>query len=416
MVINRIQFQLLREECAEQHAARIHADEGVKDAAKSSDCTAAYAICDADYTAVCPATADKRLLMRTALKLALLLLFALPLRAQTLSLVSTGSGNTQTITVTSSGQFKLVWESSNNWGLDGWYDLVNDPGATLNLAAPVWSVGGPAAPCEEESGLVQTVYYIENDEKISYRDVAPTCQYPNSVRTMTITENGPNRIVLQTTAIPVVNNTGPSTNFSETEVYYIYPNGKIYLHKTIHVNKATNMASSNMYMVFGLPDETQTGTGFPDTKGWIRAGADQNPMSTLPTTESYVFAYPGSPGPYSVTTKANIMMVPSPTMAAALVQNIGGNSAIVHHSWGCGASCGTVRWGYNWFQGAGAPNLPAGGTWSTDFLIQLGTQGSSVLPNLTTTATAGPIANAYIANPSPPAVLAPPPTLTGTVQ
>jgi len=54
--------------------------------------------------------------------------------------------------------------------------------------------------------------------------------------------------------------------------------------------------------------------------------------------------------------------------------------------------------------------MAAGQSLAQDYLIQLGTQGSSVLPNINSSAVAGPIAQAYFANPTPPAV----PTKTTT--
>lgn len=329
-----------------------------------------------------------------------LLILAAPLRSQSLSLSAAGSGNTSTIAVTSSGQFKLVWEAGDNWGLSQWYDLVNDPGATNNLAGPIYSVAGASEPCFAEPGLANMVFYGDSDDKLDMRQVGPGCAYPTATPTMTVVQNNPARMVLQTTAHPTSATTAPDTNITGTVTYYVYPNGKIYITSTISVVNAQDLSNGGNDLFFadmGLEDPTQLGTGAPDTQGWIRADKDSNPWDNSSTDhEPYVFAYwgPSTPAPYANWTKASIMMVLSPNDTYPVIYPI-------RHTWAAGAGFGVVRWGYRYVPG---PNLSAGQSISSDVMIQLGTQGSSVLPDLTTTATATPIANAYAASPTPPAI------------
>ena len=95
------------------------------------------------------------------------------------------------------------------------------------------------------------------------------------------------------------------------------------------------------------------------------------------------------------------MLVPSPNNPTTLSQIV--------HSWSSGPGYGVVRWGYRMSPG---PNMSAGQTIAYDFLLQLGTQGSSVLPNINSSAVANPIATSYRANPIPPAATATPVAIT----
>lgn len=353
--------------------------------------------------------------MRKILILCTVVFVSLVASAQTLSVTQSGSGNTATITVTSSGQFSLTWDAADNWGLDGWYDLINDPTLTTNLAAPVYSVNGSSQPCAEESGMVNYVLYSENDEKLFMKMVSGGCTYSSATRTMTIITNDPNLVVLESTQIPVAPSS-LSADLTSTVRYYIYPNGKIYVHFVLKAVSAHNFSTcgtgstspcDEFTMMLGLPDSLQTGTLPPDTQtvGWVRASTTQNPYNFVNGAENYVYEYwPSSSGAYgygsSMTPKASIMIVPSPSNALA-------PDGQLQHSWACGTGCGVVRWGYH---KSLSTTLAAGQTMTWDWLLQLGTQGSSVLPNMTVApptncSTCTTIANAYRSNPVPPALL-----------
>lgn len=349
--------------------------------------------------------------MRRILLGVCLLLASLSTVAQTLSVTQAGSGNTATIAVTSSGQLKLVWDAADNWGLDGWYDLVNDPTATTNLASPVYSVNGSSVPCAEESGLSQYVFYSEGDEKIAMKWVSNGCTYSSTSRSMEIITNTSSLVVLQTTALPIVTS-GPSSDLVTRMTYFIFPDGKVYVHLTINalgsITLGTGAWGSDFAMMMGLPNSLQTGTAPPDSQsiGWVRASATQNPYNFNNSNETYLYAYWGSSsGAFgygsSMTPKASIMIVPSPnnTYNTALRQGI--------HSWACGTGCGVTRWGYSTTT---AQSLVAGQTISYDWLLQFGTVGSGALPNMTVApptncTVCDTIANAYIASPYPNAGL-----------
>ncbi len=328
-----------------------------------------------------------------------------------LTLSQSGTGNTATATVVSTGQFQLVFEAGDNWGLSKWYDLVNDPSATTNLAGPVYSVNGSSVPCAAEDGLAQYVFYSEADEKQFMREMGSGCTYATSTPTMTVVTNTPTLIVLQVASTPVAPS-ALSTKLSTTITYYIYPNGKIYVHDVITALSAFSFSTcgtgsspcDDYMMMLGLPDSLQTGTLPPDTQsiGWVRASATQNPYNYVGTPEQYLYTYWGSSsGAYgygsTMTPKASLMLVPSPNNALA-------PDSQLQHSWACGTGCGTVRWGYH---KSLSNSLTTGQTMTWDWLIQLGTQGSSSLPNMTVTppsncSTCSTIASAYIANPTPP--------------
>lgn len=326
------------------------------------------------------------------------------LSAQSLSLTTAGTGNSATITVVSTNQFKLVWEAADNWGLSQWYDLVNDPGGTNNVIGPFYSVNGSSAPCFAEPGLDNMVFYAVSDNKLNMRMVGNGCPYAaNFNATITVLLNTTSEIILQTTASPVSGTTAPNSNIIGGVIYYIFPNGQIYVHNTVYSPTGVDLGSSGTTDLFaadmGLEDPTQTGTTPPDSQGWTRATSAENPWMGDNTTANYpyVFAYwnPSTPSPYTNWTKASIMMVKSPKNVSTLYPII--------HSWAAGTGYGNIRWGYRWAPG---PNIGAGQTVSTDWLIQLGTQGSSVLPNMTgggTCAVCNTIANAYAVNPQPPA-------------
>lgn len=348
--------------------------------------------------------------MRRTLILIACMVASLFAAAQTLSVSQAGSGNTATVAVTLSGQIKWQWSAADNWGLDGWWDLVNDASATTNLASPVYSVGGSAVPCAEESGLAQYTFYSEGDEKESMHWVANGCTYSATTRTMNILVNTSSLVVLEVVSTPVITS-GPSAKLTTVKKYYINTSGQIKVSNHITTNASITLGSGawgdDFAIMMGLPNSLQTGSTPPDTQsvGWVRAAASANPYNFNASNETYLYAYWGSSsGAFgygsSMTPKASIMIVPSPrNVVTGLRQGI--------HSWACGTGCGVTRWGYLTQSGQ---SLAAGQSVDYEWLIQFGTQGSGVLPNMTITppttcAICTTIANAYTASPSPSAGL-----------
>jgi hypothetical protein len=306
-----------------------------------------------------------------------------------MQLNDSGSGLKRTVTVESTGVFRLVFEAADNWGISQWYDLVNDGAAKTNLTGPGYGVNPDISTAEP--GLFQQVFYgtTPDDPKLYTR--AASYYFPNSPRTFTVLENSPSRVVVQATSSPITNAAGVLSNVTCEVTYYIYPNGKIYIRSVLRVARAQT-AKEWRCAVLGLSDPT-SGDSYtaPDSTGWIRASATQNPYDYVGAKESYLFAYwraSTTRAPYANYTKASILLIPKPGNPRQGTQG--------RHNW-----AGWKRWYYG-----GVPlNLAAGESVAQDYLIQLGTQGSSVLPNINSSAVADPIARSYFANPTPPSSL-----------
>jgi hypothetical protein len=302
-------------------------------------------------------------------------------------LTDSGSGLGRTVTVESSGLFRLVFEAADNWGIAQWYDLVNDPLAHTNLTGPGYGVNRDLSTAEP--GLFQEVFYgtTPNDPKLYTR--AAGAYFPNSPRTFRVLENSSSRVVVQATSSPVTNAVGVLGNVIVDVTYYIYPNGKIYLHSVLSVVKA-QVVQEWRCATIGLSDPTSPNPySSPDSTGWIRASATQNPYEYASTKESYLFAYwraGTTPAPFTNFTKASILLIPNPNNPKQGIQG--------RHNWS-----GWKRWYY----GNVSLDMAAGQSVTQDYLLQLGTQGSSVLPNINSSAAADPIAKAYFSNPRPPA-------------
>lgn len=307
-----------------------------------------------------------------------------------LQISTSGLGSVQTISVTEPGQFKIVFESSDSWGISQWYDLVNDSNAVTNLLGPAYATTSTDVTIAEP-GMFQRTYYDYSDAKQFAR---PSYYYfSKSPRSVNIMENGPSRVVIETKSLPTVTASAVINNMVGTAKYYIYPTGKIYVHYTVTLTTGGILNSGNVFSDMTLEDPTQTGSLPPDTTGWIRASATQNPYTSVVGAETYLYAYwsPSTLAPYTNYTKANIMIVHSPN-------NLHDGNQIIH-SWGSAPGFGVVRWGWS---NSDTMTIGAGGTETEDAMIQLGTSGSSFLPNIISSTTAGPIATAYISNPTPP--------------
>ena len=309
-----------------------------------------------------------------------------PPAAGRMHLTDAGSGLRRTVTVESAGLFRLVFEAADNWGIAQWYDLVNDPSAHTNLAGPGYGVDRD--PSTAEPGLFQEVFYgtTPDDPKLYTR--AAGAYFPNSPRTFNILENNSSRVVVQAISSPVTNAAGVLSNVTGDVTYYIYPNGKIYVHSILRVAKPQKVQEWRC-ATLGLNDPTSKEPyTAPDAMGWIRASATQNPYEYVSTKESYLFAYwraGTTPAPFTNFTRASILLIPNPHNLKQARQG--------RHNWS-----GWKRWYY----GNISLDLSAGESVTQDYFIQLGTQGSPILPNINSNTVAGPIAQAYFADPTPP--------------
>jgi len=309
-----------------------------------------------------------------------------------MQLLDSGSGLSRKVTVESTGLFRLVFEAADNWGIAQWYDLVNDPSAATNLTGPGYGVNDDIST--SEPGLFQQVFYGTKPDDPKLYTRAAGYYFPNSPRTFNILENSASRVVVQARSSPIAGAVGVLSNVIAEVTYYIYPNGKIYIHSVLRVAKAQT-ASEWRCATLGLRDPTSVDPySTPDSTGWIRSSTTQNPYDWVGSTESYVFAYwsGSTPAPNTNFTRASVLLVPKPGNPNQGKQG--------RHNWS-----GWKRWYY----GNAPLNLAAGQSVTQDYLIQLGTQGSSVLPNINSSAVAGRLAQAYFANPTPPS---PSPTRT----
>lgn len=297
--------------------------------------------------------------------------------------LSAGTGIDETVSIEAEGLFRLVFEAGDNWGIAQWYDLVNDPGAEVNLAYSTFD-----DPGIQEAGLFQMVWYGTNpDDPKLYMGSAKYYQ-PNGERSFRILDSSSTRVVVEAVSHPIIL-TQVLDNLTVAVRYYIYPNGKIYVNATMTATNAQT-ASEWRCAVLGLNDPQNAQSACPDTAGWIRASATQNPYSWSDAAEKYLFAYwsPSTPPPYSAWTRASIMIVPIDTR--------GGNPQMLNqncHGWNA-----FKRWYYR----SGSLSMRGGDSITHQYLMQLGAENSAVLPNLVKADVCDPIANAYLANPVPP--------------
>ncbi|PYU24763.1 MAG: hypothetical protein DMG30_07670 [Acidobacteria bacterium] len=297
--------------------------------------------------------------------------------------VSYGTTNGPALTVISPGLFELVFEATDNWGLAQWYDLVNDPNASVNILDN--SGGNGPNDTSTEAALFNRTYYDYLDVKLY--DRAAGNAFSLAPKQLSLVEYNASRVVIETKSEPVGNAEAEFNNLIGTTRYYIYPNGQIYVHHVSTVTNAFTFTTGAIFSEVTLPEPGVTITNPPDSSGWIRASTTQNPYTSVASAEPYLFAYWTG----TTFTKASVLMVRSPNNL------YDGTQILFTQPNGSGPF---LRWG--WQNGVGNIVLGSGGTIVEDWLIQLGTQGSTVLPNLTTSAVCDPIAFAYIANPTPP--------------
>jgi chitodextrinase len=378
-----------------------------------------------------------------------------------LSLINTGSGVDQTVTIESTGQFRLVFEAADNWGLSQWYDLADDPDALHNLETNEYSYPFDGfSSIFYEAGLYQQVWYgtTPDDPKLYMNTVRHA---PNaSARSFEILENNPNRIVVRAMSSPVIDESALN-NIVGAVTYYIYPNGKIYVHaETTATNNQiadhlynpvvaladpsylapttgqqdrTTIASCNgltltdttkswtpnqwvgyklnqpSYHYWNIISNTAntltlsanggsnpTNTWYyitsrDDTYGWIMSTDTQSPYEYQQEKAKYLYVYwdPTTPAPWTNWTKASILLVPSTNNPSDY------DGIQSRHYWN-----GWKRFLFLKFNIV----INAGQTVTQDFLIQLGAKNSAILPDLANSAMRNPIANGYLADPTPPAI------------
>lgn len=361
-----------------------------------------------------------------------------------LTVTDNNTGIERTVSVESTGQFRLVFEAADNWGITQWYDLVNDPTASVSLTHMYSHY-----PDSEESALFQQVWYgtTPNDPKLYI--MAAKYDWPGSVETLTIIENTLGRVVVETSGHPMLA-AGVLSNLTVAVRYNIYPDGKIYIQSNVTAAKVQTVVEwrnsiiglrDPSYLVNGdfgnfvsdnnastLTDSTKKWipnqwTGYRvdqkgynsweiasnsnnslklgkrisgqspvvdgpsniisrfDKFGWIRATDIQDPYNWHRQRAKYLFEYwdPSTPAPYHNWTNASIMLVPNPSNPHQGWQ--------AHHDWK-----GFKRFYYH----TRDVSLKEGESIIQHYYMQLGTKGSSLLPDLSKRANTDRYANDYL--------------------
>ncbi|EKD89252.1 MAG: Chitosanase-glucanase, partial [uncultured bacterium] len=356
-----------------------------------------------------------------------------------------GSGIDHTVTIESSGQFRLVFEAAYNYGLSKWYDLVNDPTASVDIAQNPTDY----LPAHEQGALFNQC--IQQGDVIGHV-ISAKLYNPGSPRSLHIIENTPARVIIEVVYHPMLGTT-VNTNVEFTDTYAIYADGKIYLnHKIISLTDqvlgewrnsiiglgdpsygvnseimtavADNNGSPrtltdlsknwtpnqwagfkvslgyNHWAITGNTNNTlQVGAHIAgggadylvegnyninsrsDKLGWIRATNTQNPYTWSSAVAKYLFEYwdTSTPVPNTEWTKASILLVPKTNNPYQ-----GKQSA---HEWK-----GFKRWFYTY-----SPlNLTSGQEITQQYMMQLGTRGSTIQPDIISKTVADPYANDYL--------------------
>ncbi len=300
-----------------------------------------------------------------------------------LTLGHAGTGLDETYTVESTGEFRLVFDAGDNWGISEWYDLVNDPDAERNLTGPGYGTGSTDVTVSEP-GLFNQVYYgtTPDDPKLFHRSAK--YYWPLSARSFEIVENTSTRIRVASTCHPMLA-AGVLTDITVRVDYTIYPDGRIHITCATTAASGTTMDQQWVQAIMGLENPGGTGSVPPDiTGGWVRATDTQNPYNYSADFDPYLFAYwdPTTPPPNTNFAKASALLVPRTGNPSQ------GNRFI--HSWD-----NFLRWGYT----TGVSTTISGGQTITQrYLLHLGTEGSLFLPDIKTSTVADPLAAAYQAD------------------
>ncbi len=294
-----------------------------------------------------------------------------------LSLRSAGQGLDRTVTIESSHQFRLRFSSADNWGLDQWFDLVNDPEAQVDLLAPHDARDLTVI----EPAMFQQVFYGTKPDDPKLFTTAAKYYFPDSQRSFEVLVDSPDLVVVESSSSPMVNAVGVLSNVTSKVRYEINPTGRIRVRcetSVVEPQSIANWICANI----GLRDPTSSESIVPpDHVGWIRCTSTQSPYRWSKEKAAYIYAYwnPATPAPFESWTKASILLVPHPSNPIALQQ--------FAHNWP-----GFKRWGYS----VENVQLAAGQRVIQNYLIHLGTTGSRWLPALSDRAATGTIAQAYL--------------------
>lgn len=354
---------------------------------------------------------------------------------------SSGAGSMDhTVTVESLGQFRLAFEAAYNYGMSQWFDLVNDPNAKTNIARE----GDGHNPAASQRALFNQAVYP--DHVIAH--IISAAQNPDLPRSLTVVETNPVRTIVVCRYHPLLfHKVVRDLQFATT--YVIYSSGKIFIKNTLESladrelkewrnsmiglgdptyltmtdsgsapSATTNMLSdpskawdrnqwggyrlnqsgNNAWEILSNTANTleigkRISGNLPLTNGpysiisrhekygWIRSSNLQDPHVWTRDVAKYLFIYwdPTTPAPYTSLRKTSIMLVPHPDNPYKGEQ--------FHHEW-----LGYKRFYYH---GDKIP-MTKGQKITQRFMMQLGTKGSTLLPEINSRKVADPYADDYV--------------------
>ena len=344
------------------------------------------------------------------------------------------------IMVEAPGHFRIATLRGMNYGLSQWFDLVNDPAASRNiLHRPDDDKGDQASFFNQVINPGDMIGHIAQAGTI-FKTIPRSCR---------IVEQNAVRVILDTQYHTMLNNVNNvNTGLFFRTVYTIYGTGRIGIRHSLHADKGqgvdlwrnstlsvgdptyhfnpvdkgngkleghrlvdpsrqwaancyagmqVNVQGWRSYAIEGnTADTIQLGAQLsgqpspPDVTyeivsqagryGWLRCSDLQSPYSWQGSRSAYLRMYwdPQTPPPYTDWTKGSLMLVPKPDNP-----HQGGQSV---HGWD--------RFKRFYYE-EGHFDLAAGETVTQDYMIQLGTKGDTLLPDLSRDDAAKACADAY---------------------
>jgi len=332
-----------------------------------------------------------------------------------------------TIVLESLGQYRLAFEASYNYGLSQWFDLVNNPTGTTNLAYNPTQY----LPDHQQPALFNQVV---NPGDLIGHIISAKRHLQKVPREFRILENNNVRCIVTASFYPMIGSNYNKNIHFEVQ-YILYPTGKIYIRSTLQSKESQEISlwrnsviglgdpafmtaqdSGNRAVVKGdnivdsskswqrdkwhgyrfnqagynswevvsnttnelkigrrisgnstIKDGSYSISSRNDKYGWIRATNVQDPYQWHREIARYLYVYwdPETPQPYRDWTKASILLVPKPENPFQGVQS--------KHEWQ-----GFKRFFYQ----MGTLAIKKGNPITQYYYMQLGTKDSLLLPDL----------------------------------
>lgn len=353
---------------------------------------------------------------------------------------NTLGGVNNTVVISSTGLFRLEMEAKYNYGISKWFDTVNDASNKTDLAENTTSY----LPTHEQGSLFNQVV---NPGDLIGHIISSSRMFAASSRGYEVIESNNVRCVLSTTYHPMIGAKFDNSIRFMTR-YVIYPTGRVLIRNGITCENGCSL-SEWRNSVIGLGDPSymtlnEAGSGIADHNavldekkhwvenkwfgfqiqqapynaweiignssnkiftgkrvsgnaslrdgsytigsrsdkfGWIRATDRQDPYSWHRERAKYLYMFwdSSTPQPFKDWAKASIMLVPRADNPYQGIQST--------HGWK-----GFKRFYYQ------VSNLPLkkGETITQHYYLQLGTKGSNLLPDLSTTSTTERYASDYL--------------------